>query len=516
MKLVEEVRASVQSDGRRGRGGRGRDSSNGEGEAEGRPADEVIHDLTYNVPPDKLGKEGAETLATALEMKGRFAEAARVRSAAGSGSPEPLRRNRLPPFRLRRPRRSVRDGRAGSLRPAPGAAPPRPVPSSVDYLALGKQALVRGDLQNALAAANRQIELEPNSSDAYRLLAEVQLQRGEKTMAEALFKQSLRYNEKNESDSPRPLRLLLRGEELDRRPRCPEPRHRGEPRQPGPDRLPRPEAPVGGKPRACRAGLRGSVRGAPGRRSVLTEYAVILLSERKPDAAIEPLMRAVTAAPDREVVHANLAVVLRKKNQFREAEREYREALRCDPDYVPALVGLGTLQLQRQLPAEAIEPLRRADRSIRRTPTPSGRSPARSGSRAGRRRRRDARSGPSSSGPPRSGTRQASSRPSKGRSPRPRGISRGPRRRRPPYPPTGRAGTGRSPPRNSSRTPRSRRRAEAVGSPRFKRALRARISSLGPSSCREQRSPARGLSRSARECPAQFRPTLRARDLSPS
>lgn len=364
MKLVEEVRASIRS----AAAAAGVDVAETLRMAKERLkdglAEEVIHDLTYNVPSDKLGKEGSETLAAALEMKGRVAEAARVRSAAGieaataaaAASPKPTLSVPTPAPVSAAPSAMA----APASTPGPAAVPFRPTPSPVDYLSLGRQALQRGDLQNALAAANRQIEIEPSSSDAYRLLGEVQLQRGEKTMAEALFKQSLKYNERNEA-TLLVLYDFYSGEKnwagaLDALKRATEVNPSNRDRIVALGRKLRSE---GNLERAAQVFTAAS-EALPTDAPVLTEYAAILLAERKPDAAMEPLMRAVSAAPEREVVHANLAVVLRSKNQFREAEREYREALRCDPDYVPALVGLGTLQLQRQLPAEAIDPLRRA------------------------------------------------------------------------------------------------------------------------------------------------------------
>jgi tetratricopeptide (TPR) repeat protein len=71
-------------------------------------------------------------------------------------------------------------------------------------------------------------------------------------------------------------------------------------------------------------------------------------------------MKAAALEPDREIVRANLAATLRKKGLWKEAEKEYREAIRSDPDYAPALRGLGSLLLERGQAAEAIEPLRKA------------------------------------------------------------------------------------------------------------------------------------------------------------
>jgi tetratricopeptide (TPR) repeat protein len=331
--------------------------------------DEVIHDLTYNVPPDKLGREGSELLAAALERKGRFTDAARVRAAAGLEAP-PVVPSATPPLPATTasatgpPAALPVPTTLPSSSTLPPAAPPagRPGAAPVDYLALGRQALLRGDTINAMAAANRQLELDPNSSEAYRLLAEVNLQRGEKSMAEALFKQSLKYNERNEAtllllydyyaaakDWKNALDALRRATEVN-------PANR--------DRmvaLGRSFRSAGDLGRAAQV-FASAVEALPDDASLLTEYGAILRAAGKVDAALEPLMKAAAVAPNREIVRANLAAVLRERNQFREAEREYREALRCDPDYVPALVGLGTILLQRQSPAEALVPLTKAAR----------------------------------------------------------------------------------------------------------------------------------------------------------
>ena len=71
-------------------------------------------------------------------------------------------------------------------------------------------------------------------------------------------------------------------------------------------------------------------------------------------------MRAAAEAPDRAPVRASLAAVFRRKGQLKEAEREYREALRSDPAWIPALEGLGALLLATDRPADAVEPFRAA------------------------------------------------------------------------------------------------------------------------------------------------------------
>ena len=141
--------------------------------------EDVIHDLLYNVPREKLDAEALDLLAQAYEKQGKFTEAAKIR-ASGPDAPK------APPTA------------PGGARPQSGgvaAAPPAP---ATDYLSLGRAALARGDALNAQSAANRLLEIDPQSSDAYRLLGNAYALRGEKAFAEATLRQSLKYNAKNE------------------------------------------------------------------------------------------------------------------------------------------------------------------------------------------------------------------------------------------------------------------------------------------------------------------------------
>jgi len=318
--------------------------------------EEVVHDLTYNVPRDKLGRDGAELLATALERQGKFAEAGRIRASAGPGARAPASPGVSPPTAVSPlPSGPTGTAKSGAL----AAAVPRPG-TGIDYLSLGRAALARGDSTNAQAAANRQLELEPASSEAYRILGEAYLLRSDKALGEAHLKQSLKVNERNEAtlldlydfslaekDWTAALAYLRRAIAVN-----PENREK--------------IVALGRKVRREGDLERGAQVYAvaaevlPKDAAVLTEYAGVLLAANKVQAALEPLMKATAAQPDSEIAHANLAAVSRRRGLLREAEREYGEALRSDPNYVPALVGLGTLEIQRQNPGRAIEPLQKA------------------------------------------------------------------------------------------------------------------------------------------------------------
>ncbi len=292
-------------------------------------AEDVIHDLTYDVPRDKLDAECLDLLAAAYEKLGKFNEASRIRAAKADPSKAPL--PPVGPVPSGVGRRVIPGGvscasggrRRGRVSPriAPGAPP-------VDYIALGRAALSHGDALNAQAAANRLLEIDPQSSEAYRLLGNAFTMRGEKVLAEANLKQALKYNEKNEGalldlydfymadkNWEPALDALRRAAELN-------PANR--------DRL----VALGRKARAdgdiahARQVFATAAAAAPKDTSILTEYASVLLQAKDPEAALEPLTRAAAVEPNREIVRANLAAVLRQKGLWTEAEKEYRESLR--------------------------------------------------------------------------------------------------------------------------------------------------------------------------------------------
>jgi tetratricopeptide (TPR) repeat protein len=306
--------------------------------------EDVIHDLLYNVPREKLDAEALDLLAQAYEKQGKFTEAAKVRASGPDAS-------KAPSTTPTGPRPPV----AGLV-----AVPAQTPAPTADYLALGRAALARGDALNAQSAANRLLEIDPQSSDAYRLLGNGYALRGEKAFAEANLRQSLKYNEKNEGTLLDLYELSLGDKNwdaaLDALRRATEV---------NPENGARLVA-LGRKARAdgdlahARQVFATAAAASPKDVSVLTEYASILLQAKDVDAALEPLMKAAAAEPNREIVRANLAATLRKKGLWKDAEKEYREAVRSDPDYAPALRGLGSLLLERGQAAEAIGPLKKA------------------------------------------------------------------------------------------------------------------------------------------------------------
>ena len=306
--------------------------------------EDVIHDLLYNVPREKLDAEALDLLAQAYEKQGKFTEAAKIRA---SGPDAPKAPSATP---------------AGPRPPVGGvvAVPSQTPAPTADYLALGRAALARGDALNAQSAANRLLEIDPQSSDAYRLLGNGYALRGEKAFAEANLRQSLKYNEKNEGTLLDLFDLSLADKNwdaaLDALRRATEVNPENGARLVALGRKARADGDLVHARQVFATAAAASSKDV----SVLTEYASILLQARDVDAALDPLMKAAAAEPDREIVRANLASILRRKNLWKDAEKEYREAIRSDPDYAPALRGLGSLLLERGQSAEAIEPLKKA------------------------------------------------------------------------------------------------------------------------------------------------------------
>jgi Flp pilus assembly protein TadD len=299
---------------------------------------EVIYDLG-NYPQDKLDRDGWALLSQAYEKSGRSDQAALARRRA-LGEPVPI----LPV-------------------PAPAPATvglPGSSATPTDLLAFGREALNRGDALTAQAAANRVVEVEPTSSEGYRLLGDSYDARGEKALADAMWRQSLRLNERNEG-------TLLALADLSAEAKAFDDalgflRRAVEVNPLNGERL----VALGRKARSdgdlktARQVYAVAAEALPKDVAVLSEYGAVLFQAGDVEASLEPLMRAAAEAPDRAPVRASLGAALRRKGSFPEAEREYREALRSDPSWVPALKGLGVLLLAADRPADAVEPLRAA------------------------------------------------------------------------------------------------------------------------------------------------------------
>lgn len=303
---------------------------------------EVVYDLG-NYPQEKLDRDAWALLAQAWERTGRAEQAALAR------------------------RRALGETVTVPVVHAPAPAPPAPAPglpgagaTPTDLLAFGREALNRGDALTAQAAANRVVEVEPTSSEGYRLLGDSYGARGEKALAEAMWKQSLRLNERNEGTLvsladlaagnkafAEALGYLKTAVEVN-------------------PAIAARLAPLGAKARSegdLKTALTVYAAAAEARPKdvpVLMAYAATLFLSGDVDGALDPLMKAAAEAPDRAPVRASLAAALRKKGSLKEAEREYREALRADAGFLPALEGLGALLVSTGRPAEAVEPLRTA------------------------------------------------------------------------------------------------------------------------------------------------------------
>jgi tetratricopeptide (TPR) repeat protein len=308
-------------------------------------AAEVVYDLT-NLPTGQLDKEGWALLARAYDAAGRPADAVDARRRAGlpppTPAPGPSETAAVPPRPFPTP--------VPSPLPVPGERPSGPM---AEILAGGRASLQRGDAFLAQSAANRAIELEPNSSEAYRLLGDSYAVRGEKVLAEANWKQSLKLNEGNEATL-----LSLADFQLAERNWASAIAYLAKAVALNPANAGRLAA-VGRKARAG-GDLAGAanvfaalVKASPDNGSLLTEYGAILVEAGQVDQALDPLMQAAAVLPGSAIVRANLAGLLRRKGLRREAEREYREALRIAPAYAPALAGFAALLVETGRAPEA-------------------------------------------------------------------------------------------------------------------------------------------------------------------
>lgn len=301
---------------------------------------EVVYDLG-NYPQDKLDREAWAILAQAYDRAGRPEQASLARRRA-LGEPVEVPVVPVPA-------------------PAPAAASlPGAGASSTDLLSFGREALNRGDALTAQAAANRVVEVEPTSSEGYRLLGDSYGARGEKALAEAMWRQSIRLNEENEGTLLALADLSLETKAFDEAlgflKRAVGVNPRNADRLTALGRKARAEGDLGMALRVFSV----AAEALPKDVAVLSEYGGVLFQSGDLEAALDPLMRAAAEAPERALVRANLAAALRRKGSVAEAEREYREALRTDPALVPALKGLGALLLATGRAADAVEPFRAA------------------------------------------------------------------------------------------------------------------------------------------------------------
>ncbi len=302
--------------------------------------EEVIYDLS-NVPKDKLGPELRGLLVQALERAGRLEDARKVRDG------EALAATTAPPVATPVPHSPS------------GTASTQPVATPYDLLLSGRDALARGDVATAQTAGHRVLELEPTSSEAYRLLGDVFRLRGDAGLAEANWKQALKLDERNEGA------LLALGEaamaakswetaiDYLKKASGLNPVHLDKLLALG--RAARRDKDL---PRARQ--VFATATAGTQDPALLTEYGALLLESGDARAAIEPLGKAVTADPTRAVAHGNLAAAYRRASDNVNAEKAYREALKIEPNYLPALTGLGSLLLGSGSAREATDLYRRA------------------------------------------------------------------------------------------------------------------------------------------------------------
>lgn len=318
-------------------------------------AAEVVYDLT-NLPPGRLDPEGWALLARAFDASGRFGEAAEARKhaavpAATVASPPEAVPLPVRPTPVPTPSPSIPPAVSPTSSAVP--APERSASPIGDILAGGRAALQRGDAFLAQSAANHAIELEPNSSEAYRLLGDSYAARGEKALAEANWKQSLKLNERNagtlvalsdfqlgEKNWSAAIEYLERSVSID-------PSNAGRLLS-----LARKARAARDLPHAVQV-YAAALKASPEDGALQTEFGAVLVEAGRIDQALDHLMRAAALLPSTPTVRTNLAGAFRRKGLRNEAEREYREALRIEPSSTTALYGLATVLLETGRAREA-------------------------------------------------------------------------------------------------------------------------------------------------------------------
>ncbi len=86
----------------------------------------------------------------------------------------------------------------------------------------------------------------------------------------------------------------------------------------------------------------------------LHHLGIIALQRGQPQAAIEPIGRAIAIDGRNPECRFNIALAFQSLGRLNEAVIQYREAIRLKPDYIDAYNNLGNALLQTGAPAEAI------------------------------------------------------------------------------------------------------------------------------------------------------------------
>jgi tetratricopeptide (TPR) repeat protein len=109
---------------------------------------------------------------------------------------------------------------------------------------------------------------------------------------------------------------------------------------------------------------------SPDNRNALYGLASVLLKEDKPEEASAPARRLVELLPDTPAVLSLFADTQARIDQKAAAIAAYRKALKADPDYGPALIGLSQTLLLRKRFDEVIELTIRANERAPADPLP--------------------------------------------------------------------------------------------------------------------------------------------------
>jgi len=88
--------------------------------------------------------------------------------------------------------------------------------------------------------------------------------------------------------------------------------------------------------------------------------AARLMSENKPEEALDQIQEAEDLSPNFVEVHASRGMVLMKLNRLKEAEESLKKAIELDENHFASQKNLGFLYLATRRESEALEPLQKA------------------------------------------------------------------------------------------------------------------------------------------------------------
>ncbi|NQT13674.1 MAG: tetratricopeptide repeat protein [Planctomycetes bacterium] len=90
---------------------------------------------------------------------------------------------------------------------------------------------------------------------------------------------------------------------------------------------------------------RQALHAEPNHHDALTSLGLILLDSGKPEESVEPLVKVLRLDPKNALANYLCGRAFHHQNKLQEAAGYYRRAIQCDPDQVPAMLGLASIRI---------------------------------------------------------------------------------------------------------------------------------------------------------------------------